>query len=307
MDSVYLIFHLRPARQKARNVAVFEALSLLRDLNPQAPVGGPFSDQGGVFWITLAQNTIDLALLRLSRLGYTTAVDLLEPLPSGSKRHTKKKQSPDTITWRGQPHRLARVFEEDTTEVRESAPDRRTFIFETSDGQIRPIQGYRGSSGDLSHRALPVCDARMLANLALQEDSDFLLDPFAGTGGILLEVPPDSRTLSGDIDPALRHGLRQLVTLHCLTDAARLPYSDNSIPAIATEPPYHSSSTPKVADALEEMFRVLKLGGRIAMLCASHQGDLLKRAALRFDQELHVDSPINRKGTECAVLVWQKN
>ena len=306
MDSVYLIFHLRPARQKARNVAVFEVLSLLRDLNPQAPVGGPLADQGGVFWITLPPNTLDLALPRLSRLGYTTAVDLLEPLPSGSKRHTKKKQSPDTITWRGQPHRLVRVFEEDATEARESAPDRRTFIFETDDGQIRPIKGYRGSSGDLSHRALPVCDARMLANLALQDDSDSLLDPFAGTGGILLEAPSQTRTLSGDSDPALRHGLRQLVTLHCLTDAAQLPYSDNSIPAIATEPPYNSSSTPKVADALAEMIRVLKPGGRIAMLCASHQGDPLRQAALRFALEVHVDSPVNRKGTECAVLVWGK-
>lgn len=307
MDPVYLIFHLRLARQKAKSVGVHEALSLLRDLNPQAPVGGPLADQGGVFWITLPQNTLDLALRRLSRLGYTTAVDLLEPLPNGSKRQRMKKQSPDTITWRGQRHRLVRVFEEDATEARESAPDRRTFIFATGDGQIRPIQGYRGSSGDLSHRALPVCDARMLANLALRDDSDSLLDPFAGTGGILLEAPSDSRTLSGDIDPALRHGLRNLVTLHCLSDAAQLPYSDNSIPAVATEPPYHPDTIQKVADSLAEMFRVLKPGGRIAMLCASHQGDLLRQAALRFDLELHLDSPINRKGTECAVLVWEKD
>ena len=60
-----LIFYLRPARCKARGVAMMEALSLLRDLHVVAPPGGPLSEQGGVFWITAPVAKCPLAQARV--------------------------------------------------------------------------------------------------------------------------------------------------------------------------------------------------------------------------------------------------
>src|SRR6266550_7501288 len=59
-------------------VATMEALSLLRDLHVVAPAGGPLSEQGGVFWITVPVAALETINARLPRLGYTNAVDLLE-------------------------------------------------------------------------------------------------------------------------------------------------------------------------------------------------------------------------------------
>src|SRR5690349_19088702 len=75
-----LICYLRPARNKARVVAEAEAVSLLRDLEATVLPGGPLSEQGGLFWISLPAQYLPSARKRLARLGYTFAVDLVQPV-----------------------------------------------------------------------------------------------------------------------------------------------------------------------------------------------------------------------------------
>ena len=143
------------------------------------------------------------------------------------------------------------------------APDRREFLFETSDREVRAIRGYRGSPGSLTRRALPVPDARLLVNLVARGSPGVLLDPFAGAGGIVIEaLEAGWRVISADADPAVRHGLAWLGAAHVVADARRLPLADDSVDAVATEPPYHRGVGDLVAEALVELRRVRKAHAR---------------------------------------------
>jgi len=303
-----LICHVRPARRKARVVATEEALSLLYDLQAAAPAGGPLSEQGGLFWITLPRDLLEAALTRFPQLGYTYAVDLLEPgseLPSSFDRAQDSHSR--LVRWRHKPYRLARVYEEDTQVVRENAPDRRSFLLETRSGTVRSIRGYRGDGQPSSRRGLPVCDARMLVNLVGAGPGTLFLDPFAGVGGIVIEALASGyRVVSSDCDPALQAGLIHLGAGHCVADARRLPWSAGTFDAIATEPPYHKEAQPMVIEAVREMYRVLKTGGRLAILCTPGQAGDLRREAGSLGLRLYLDSPINRKGLDVVVLAGRK-
>ena len=141
MDKILLIFYLWPARRRARAVALAEALSLLGDLHARASEKGPLSEQGGLFWIRLPAENLEAARVRLARSGYTAAVDWLEPVsePVGHKKRVRGAAK-DALQWHHRWYRRHRLFEEDPEVVREGAPDRRTFLLETSAGDVRPVQ-----------------------------------------------------------------------------------------------------------------------------------------------------------------------
>jgi 16S rRNA G966 N2-methylase RsmD len=303
-----LIFYVRAARRKARAVARREALSLLRDLDVVASSGGPLSEQGGVFWISVPVAALETVIARLHRLGYTCAVDLLETEQGDSESALRaQKAQVQLVSWQRKLYRLVRVYEEDAQLMREGAPDRRTFLLRTNEGEVRSIQGYRGDGQPLSRRGLPVYDARMLVNLVAAGEGTLLLDPFAGTGGIVIEaLASGCRVTSADFDPALQEGLSHLGAKHYVADASCLPFADGIFDAIATEPPYHEQAKSTVIGALHEMGRVLKEGGRLAILCAATQADDLRQEATCLGLKSYLDAPINRKGLEVAVLAWQK-
>lgn len=306
-DWVVLICYLRPARNKARLVALSEVLCLLNDLGAAAPVGGPLSEQGGLFWVALPADAWPDARLRLPRLGYANAVDLLEAADGQAEDEEPDEGAARLVRWRRRPYRLVRAYEEDAEALRESAPDRRTFLLETHAGEVRPIKGYRGDGGPLSRRGLPVYDARLLVNLVHHAGAAKLLDPFAGVGGVVLEAKAAGYEVwSLDNDPALRPGLSNLGAAHTVGDAARLPFGDGFFDAVATEPPYDPQAEPVVVAALAESCRVIREGGRLAVLCAAGQAEALRRKAATLPFRLYLDSPINRKGLDVVILAWRK-
>ena len=308
MEAVVLIFHLRPARRKARNVALLETLRLLHDLEPAALPGGPLSEQGGVFWVSLPVRSLSAASSRFTRLGYTTAVDLVQPVQSDHVAAGEAAGAAERMTrWRRRLYRLVRLYTEDPEALREMAPDRRTFLYMNAHGEIRPVQGYRGDGKALSRRGLPVCDARMLVNLVWRPERGVLLDPFAGVGGIVIEaVASGWSVVSCDADHALRHGLADLAMAHYVTDARKLPLDGETVQAIATEPPYDQIAAEMLGPALREMYRVLQPGGCIALLCAAWQADTLRGHALELGLRSYLDTPIDRKGTGVVALAWAK-
>ena len=307
-DRHLLILYLRPARRKARAAATVEALSLLRDLDPVAPSGGPLSEQGGLCWLTLPAGALPTAVARFPQLGYTEAVDVAEPTPELRGMGDCPVGAALPVTrWRGRAYRLRRVYEEDARALRERAPDRRVFLLETHEGGVRPIKGYRGDGQALSRRGLPVYDARLLVNLVFSPAKGAFLDPFAGVGGVVLEaVAAGWHVLSADVDPALRPGLAQLGACHVVADARELPFATASVDAIASEPPYDRQADSIVIPALREIQRVLKEGGRLALLCAARQADDLRRDSASLGLVPYLDSHINRKGVDVVALAWQK-
>lgn len=301
-----LIFHIRTARLKARLAATAEAEALLHDFTPQNQPGGPLSGQRGVFWLTVDTEDMDDLAQRLPRLGYSEAVDVLV---SASGKNA------GTVKWRGGHYTITRLYQEDPEIARESAPDRREFALETGDGAVRLVKGYRGDGGQLSKRGLPVYDSRLLVNLVtpfvpsggFQIRPYKLLEPFAGVGGIALEaVASGYHVLSGDIDPVVRYGIARMGAFHSVLDAAALPFADESINAVATEPPYDPDALPTVIESLYEMARVLIPGGKIAVLVAESQAAALRDEGQNLNLKSFLDLPIDRKGLPCVVFGWQK-
>ncbi len=143
--------------------------------------------------------------------------------------------------------------------------------------------------------------ARTLVNIAGVQHSDIVLDPFSGTGGILIEADLlGARAIGSDFDPLMVTGSRQNTAGSDLmiADATQLPLADHSIDAVVTDFPYGQSVCIKktdtmdmlYGDALEEIRRVLKAGKRAVVVThrdissiASEYFTILQR----HDQRVH--------------------
>jgi tRNA (guanine10-N2)-dimethyltransferase len=118
--------------------------------------------------------------------------------------------------------------------------------------------------------------ARTLANIAGIQKGDRVLDPFCGTGGILIEAEMlGARAIGSDFDPLMVQGSRQNVQSSLmLADATCLPFQDHSIDSVVTDLPYGQSVCIKkadtmdnlYADSLDEIARVLKKGRRAVVV-----------------------------------------
>ena len=120
--------------------------------------------------------------------------------------------------------------------------------------------------------------ARALVNLTQVRAGETLLDPFAGTCGILIEACLIGVNGVGiEVQPSLVRGARcNLQGLDCsllLGDAKRLPLHDSCIDAAVLDTPYGRSAKIMAAskelllkESLEELFRVIRPGRRMAIV-----------------------------------------
>ena len=304
-SEVLMICHTKESRNRATKVAQAEVMALMRDLGASLQIGGPLSEVRGVFWVVLPKRRFVTALDRMSHLGYTAAIDSIVPL---SKEESIKSAQSKFVRWRKRDYLRVRTYQEDAQAIRESAPDRREFRLATRDG-IRDVKGYRGGGGPLNRRALPPCDARMLANMVYGHERPFLfLDPFAGAGGIVVEATKlGYSVVTVDNDPVLRFGLPRIGSqLHLVADSKMLPFRDNIFHGISTEPPYDVGTASVIELFLMEMKRVLRIDGRIAMLVAEWQAEAIQRHIGEIGLLLEVSSRVNRKGTSTVLMVFTK-
>jgi len=291
-------------------VAEVEAFNLLRDLDPQILTGGPLSEKKGVFWICIPEISLSAAQQRFHRLGYTQSVDLPIVVPEAESQENYEEllSKGKLVRWRKQYHKLVRLHETNIQTLLGDAPDKREFLLKFSDGEIHRVKGYRGDGQALSRRGLPTYDARMLVNLVRphMEKATFL-DPFAGVGGIVIEAIRNGyQVYSIDVDPFLVHGLSGFGSHHCVANACNIPLGDATVDAIATEPPYDKIVAETISYSLKEMVRVLRVGGRLAIFAAAWQADSLRKTSRSLELVSFLDSPVNRKGTNCVVLAWEK-
>ena len=119
--------------------------------------------------------------------------------------------------------------------------------------------------------------ARTLVNIALAREGDLLLDPFCGTGGILIEADLlGMHAIGSDFDPMMIGGSMQNIknASLMLADATRLPFSDSSVDTVVTDFPYGQSVCIRKSDtmdrlyasSIEEIRRVLKPGRRAVVV-----------------------------------------
>ena len=128
--------------------------------------------------------------------------------------------------------------------------------------------------------------ARTLINITCSNAGDLVLDPFCGTGGILIEAEMlGMQTLGSDFDPMMVHGSHKNITKAdlILADATHLPLGNLSMDAVVTDFPYGQSVCIKktdtmanlYADTLEEIHRVLKVGHRAVIVTHKDISDIV--------------------------------
>jgi tRNA (guanine10-N2)-dimethyltransferase len=124
--------------------------------------------------------------------------------------------------------------------------------------------------------------ARALVNLANVKKGSTILDPFCGTGGILIEAGLMGMLLKGsDIDSRMVSGCRRNMELYGLfgelekVNALEIPAIYEKVDAIVTDPPYARCSYVSEGRSdmggfyekfLESAGSVLKPGGRLVMM-----------------------------------------
>ncbi len=121
--------------------------------------------------------------------------------------------------------------------------------------------------------------ARTLVNLARVSYGGKLLDPFCGTGGILLEASLiGAEVIGSDVDAEMVAGSRKTLSHYgcvgriIMTDVGKLPSLVERVDAIATDPPYGRSSSTK-RESIESLYprafnafaKMLKPGGLLAI------------------------------------------
>lgn len=118
--------------------------------------------------------------------------------------------------------------------------------------------------------------ARTMVNLTHVRPGELFLDPFCGTGGMLLETTlMGIPSIGSDYDPEMLEGCKKnLPDVPCIrADAAKMPYPDKIFDAVATDLPYGQSTTigaenldTLYKNSLKEIRRVLKDGGRAVIV-----------------------------------------
>ncbi|MDO8726405.1 MAG: TRM11 family methyltransferase [Candidatus Methanoperedens sp.] len=138
--------------------------------------------------------------------------------------------------------------------------------------------------------------ARALVNISKPEKN--VLDPFCGTGGILVEAGlMGLRVIGGDMQRKLLLGAKMNLDHYKIDhslmfqDACREALQDESIDAVVTDPPYGRSAAIK-AESLEhmlsgsigEIYRVLKKGKRAVFISEREIEALAKEAGFKVTQ-----------------------
>jgi tRNA (guanine10-N2)-dimethyltransferase len=154
--------------------------------------------------------------------------------------------------------------------------------------------------------------ARALVNISLTREGEFLLDPFCGTGGIILEAEmTGAHGIGSDIDRNMVAGSMRNVPAgdFVCANTTALPFRDSSIPAIVTDLPYGQSVSIGAGslddlyrDALREIRRVLLTGRRAVVV--THR-DISSIAGELFAIEGSYNQRVHRSLTR-RILVLKK-
>jgi len=143
--------------------------------------------------------------------------------------------------------------------------------------------------------------ARALVNISCVQPKDRLLDPFCGTGGILIEARMlGIDTIGSDFDPVMVSGSKKNMKegAMLIADATRLPLDDGSVDAVVTDLPYGQSVSIKKDDSLEQLYndtllelcRVLRKGKRAVIVTHKDISDIAERhmhVVQRHEQRVH--------------------
>lgn len=300
-----LVCSIKPSRSKAMELAAAELFFALRHIGCIYIPNGPMGNIKGLISFFIEKAGKGLLKDILKNIGYCNRFYMLDfSSYSGGKQGNKNQM------WKGMEFTFDLLYEqcEDTYESQSS--HNREFLIYAGDGSIKTVKGYRGDGSATGRRALPVEDARLMVNLAAYGNTKVLMDPFAGSGGILYQaryIDPSLFLISADIDPDLEPGLQEYADRHCAMDARKVKIKDMKIDAIVSEVPFSKGSVEIIAQSFAHLCTYLDEKGKIVLMCSKSQFGKLKSRMENMKLHCLINNQVDRKGTEVVVSVWCKS
>ncbi|MBW6518368.1 MAG: methyltransferase [ANME-2 cluster archaeon] len=147
--------------------------------------------------------------------------------------------------------------------------------------------------------------ALALVNIARAKEGSVLLDPYCGTGGILVEAGLiGTSTLGCDVQRKILMGAKMNLDFYSVDyslmyqDAGNMALRNDCVDCIVTDPPYGRSALIQaqsldtlMKNSLCEMYRVLRIGGRLVLVSERPVETWAENAGFRlehvFTQRVH--------------------
>jgi len=299
-----LICQTRPSRIKAKQWAALEAATVLAPLGAIFITNTPIGDVQGLIAFFIPKDNDAVLRKLLNNLGYSHKFYKLD-FNAAQGQPAADIKSINPYFWKGQPFVPIHFFSIDEAEFEAQSIANREFAVYRPDKTVKYIKGYRGDGSETGRRALPLEDARLMANLASPVDINKLLDPFAGGGGIICaakRVNPSLHLISADIDSTIEPGLKMYATEHHTRDA-RFLRLDSQVDAIVTEVPFGMAQVEMISQALDNLLQYLT--GRLVLMCHQDQFSKLGKALTGLFPIYH--NQVNRKGTPIVISYWTKD
>jgi len=300
---------LRPSRNKAKQLAILEMSVILSAVDGTFIANGPLGDVKGLISFFIKKDKDDELKTLLKTTGYCNKFYKLDFSLQGPN-FTEEIKSINDYTWKGLKFNVIPFYEQSDEEYKEQCIENRLFAIYKSDKSVKYVKGYRGDGSESGRRGLPLEDARLMVNIANPNSIRSLLDPFAGSGGILYAARCIQSSLflvSIDVDKTLEPGLKMYSDAHYSCDACKVDIVERPIDAIVTEIPFSPNFTSTVIKAFYHLKDVLSENGKI--LCMSHvdQFPQIKEALQDMNFYILMFREVNRKGTPVVISFWTKN
>lgn len=184
-------------------------------------------------------------------------------------------------------------------------PDVTVLYIVTDNGAIVGLSEYNGAKlGNVRNRpyfhpvVLEPHLSRIMVNLTMVKENDLLLDPFCGTGSIILEAATMKiRTIGCDLSSKMCYGsianTGNVDTLIINCDALSLPLQTRGIDAIATDLPYGRAASAMKRPAKELLKEFVSLisdemkGKRCCVMCRKGDEQLFDNIVEAYDIYVH--------------------
>jgi len=304
-----LVCQVRPSRVKAKQWAVLEISLVLASLDAVFITNTPVGDIQGLIAFLVPKGQDSVLRELLSNVGYCYRFYKLD-FALKCQAPTDGLRSINPFIWKGLPFIPVDFYTIDGETFEAHSIMSRPFAVYQQDMTVKYIKGYRGDGSDTGRRALPVEDARLMANLASPLTIKRLLDPFAGGGGIIHAakiVNEKLHLVSADIDYVVEPGLKMYASEHHTCDARELALSAH-VDAIVTEVPFSLTYTDIINNALGHVVQYLSDTGRLVLMCHRDQFLAICREVGPFSGIFPVYyREIDRKGTPIIISFWTKD
>ncbi len=304
-----LVCSMRNSRIKAKRIAIMEVLCCLYPLQGIFIANGPLGDIKGLISFFIPIKYKHVLPDYLKNLGYCDKFYILD-FDNPELENTCEIRSINSLIWKKRKFSIQPFYNQSEEVYIQQSPHKRHFRIIGQDNVVKDVYGYRGDGSERGRRALPVEDARCLVNLALPSKIKTMIDPFAGSGGIVYQakyIDKNIEVFSVDIDKVLEPGLALYGSTHYVGNSAEIDFDAHLFDAVITEVPFTLEALEDICNTLINFDKYLNESSRIVIMLSKHQFDAIEKCIRELNWHIIMSCLVNRKGTGVLIMVCVKS